>query len=101
MLSFKPVFPVSSFNLIKRLFRFSSLSVIRAVSSEYLRLLIFLPAIMIPAYASSNPAFGMMYSAYKLNKQGDNIRPWGSLLPLRSDQNHPQEMQKAKLNKQP
>ena len=43
------------------------------VSSVYLRLWIFLPAILIPACASSNPAFLMMYSAYKLNKQGDNI----------------------------
>ena len=25
--------------------------------------------------ASSSPAFRMMYSAYKLNKQGDNIQP--------------------------
>ena len=31
---------------------------------------------MIPAYASSSPAFLTMYSAYKLNKQGDNIQPW-------------------------
>ena len=35
----------------------------------------FLPAIL-PAWASSSPAFRMMYSAYKLNKQGDNIPPW-------------------------
>ena len=27
-------------------------------------------------FASSSPAFCMMYSAYKLNKQGDNIQPW-------------------------
>ena len=32
-------------------------------------------AILIPACASSSPAFLMMYSAYKLNKQGDNIQP--------------------------
>ena len=44
------------------------------MSSAYLRLLIFLPAILIPAYASSSPVFLMMYSAYKLNKQGDNIQ---------------------------
>ena len=37
----------------------------------YLRLLIFPPAILIPAYASSSPAFLIMYSAYKLNKHGD------------------------------
>ena len=37
---------------------------------------IFLPAILIPACNSSSPAFCMIYSAYKLNKQGDNIQPW-------------------------
>ena len=75
MLSFKPIFSLSSFIFIKRLFSFSSLSDIRVVSSAYLRLLIFLPAILIPACASSSPAFLMMYSAYKLNKQGDNTQP--------------------------
>ena len=49
MLSFKEAFSVSSFTFIKRLFT-SSLSAIRVVSSAYLRLLIFLPAILIPAY---------------------------------------------------
>ena len=34
----------------------------------------FLPAILIPAYTSYSLAFLMMYSAYKLNKQGDNIQ---------------------------
>ena len=57
----------------------SSLSVIRVVSSAYLRLLIFLPAILISACASSSLAFLMMYSAYKLNIQGDNIQPWLTL----------------------
>ena len=56
--------------------RGSLFSAIRVVSSVYLRLLIFLPAILIPACASSSPAFLKMYSAYKLNKQGDNIQPW-------------------------
>ena len=74
-LSFKPTFSLSSFTFIKRIFRSSSLSAIRVVLSAYLRLLIFLPAILIPACASSSPAFLMMYSAYKLNKQGDNIQP--------------------------
>ena len=76
MLSFKPIFSLSSFTFTKRLFSSSSLSAIRVVSSAYLRLLIFLLAILIPACASSSPAFHMMYSAYKLNKQGDNIQPW-------------------------
>ena len=66
----------SPFAFIKRLFSFPSLSAIRVVSSEYLRLMIFLPAILIPACASPSLAFHMMYSAYKLNKQGDNIQPW-------------------------
>ena len=75
MLSFKPTFSLSSFTFIKRLF-ISSLSAIRVVSSAYLRLLIFLSAILILACDSSSPAFLMMYFEYKLNKQGDNIQPW-------------------------
>ena len=51
MLSFMPAFSVSSFTFIKRLFSCSSLSAIRVESSAYLRLLIFLPAILIPACA--------------------------------------------------
>ena len=46
MLSFKPTFSLSIFTFIKRLFSFCSLSAIRVVSSAYLRLLIFLPAIL-------------------------------------------------------
>ena len=45
-------------------------------------LLVFFPAILIPACASSSPAFLMMYSAYKLNKQGDNIQPWHTPFPI-------------------
>ena len=67
---------------IKRLFSCSLLSAIRVVSSAYLRLLIFLLAILIPACASSSPSFLLMYSAYKLNKQGDNIQPWRTPLPI-------------------
>ena len=86
MLSFKPTFSLSSFTFIK--FYCSSLSAIRVVSSEvfddiisYLRLLIFLLAVLIPACASSSPAFLMMYSAYKLNKQGDNTA-WCTLFRI-------------------
>ena len=74
MLSFKPTFSLSPFTFNKRLFSSSSLSAIRVMSSMYLRLLMYLPAILIPACASSSPAFHMMYSAYKLNKQGDIFR---------------------------
>ena len=76
MLSFKPTFSLSSFTFIKRLFSPSSLSATRVVSPANLRLLIFLPVILIPACASSSPAFCMMYSAHKLNKPSDNIQPW-------------------------
>ena len=82
MLSFKPTFSLSSFTFIKRLFSFSLLSTIRVVSSAYLRLMIFLLAILIPACASSSLAFHVMYSAYKLNKQGNNIQPWCSPFPI-------------------
>ena len=71
MLSFKPTFSLFSFTFTKRLFN-SLLSAIRVVLSAYLRLLISLPAILIGACASSSPAFWMMFSASKLNKQGDN-----------------------------
>ena len=72
MLSFKPVFhsPLS-LSLSSR----SSLVPLHFLSSAYLRLLIFLLATLIPACASSSLAFRMMYSTYKLNKQGDNIQP--------------------------
>ena len=73
MLGFKPTFSLSTFTFIKRLLSFSSLSAIRVLSSAYLRLLIFLLAILIPACASSSPAIHMMCSACK---QGDNIQPW-------------------------
>ena len=47
----------------KRLFNFSWLSAIKVVSSAYLRLLIFLLAILIPACDSSSRGFLMMYFA--------------------------------------
>ena len=77
----------SPFNLVvehfqQQAFSSSSLSAIRVVSSAYLRLLIFLPAMLIPACVSSSPAFLMMYSAYNLNKQDDNIQPWRTPFPI-------------------
>ena len=72
MLSFKPAFSVSSFTFIKRLFSSSLLSAVKVVSSAYLKLLIFLPEILIPDCV----AFHMMYSAYKFKKQSDNIQLW-------------------------
>ena len=75
MLSFKPAFSLSSFTFIKTLFSFSLISSIRVMSSVYLTLLIFLPAMLTSAYDLSSLGFLMMYSAYKLNKQDDNIHP--------------------------
>ena len=46
----------------------------RVLSFAYLRLWIFLLAILILACDSSSPAFHMMYSAYKLNTQGDDMQ---------------------------
>ena len=63
ILSFKPAFSLSSFAFIKMHFSSSSLSAIRMVSSVYLRLFVFLPAILIPACESYSPGFHMMYSA--------------------------------------
>ena len=75
MLSLKPTFSLSSFTFIKRLLCSSPLSAIRVVSPAYLKLLIFLLAILIPVCASFSLAFHIMYSVYKLNKQGDSIQP--------------------------
>ena len=69
------LFHFFSFSFIKRLFISSSLSAIRVVSFAYLRLLMFLPPILIPACNSSSLAFLMMCSAYRLNKQGDSRLP--------------------------
>ena len=69
MLSIKPTFSLSSFTFIKKFFS-SLLSAIRVVLSPYLRLLMFLPAILIPAWTSTSLAFHMMYSSYKLKKAG-------------------------------
>ena len=54
MLSFKPTFSLS-FTFIKNLFS-SSLSAIRVVSSAYLSLLIFLPAILIASLCFLQPS---------------------------------------------
>ena len=66
------------------------LSAIKVASSAYLKLLIFLLAILIPACASSSPTFLMMYCRvyictyvlHKLNKQSDNIQTWRSPFPI-------------------
>ena len=59
MLSFNPTFSLSVFTFIKRLFSSSSLSAIRVVLSAYLRLLIFLLAILIPAWMWWNSSWAI------------------------------------------
>ena len=87
MLSFKPTFSLSSFSFIKRLFSSSSLSAIRVVSSAYLRLLIFLPAILIPACAPSEGWTNEVFS-YQIPPCCSCLQPHGlclffqTLLPL-------------------
>ena len=74
-------FSLSSFTFIKRLVSYSPFA-IRVMSCAYLRLLIFLLAILMPASASSSSALCMMYSVLKLNKLGDNIQPWCTPFPI-------------------
>ena len=74
-LSFKLGFSLSSFTIIKTFLNSSLLSAITVLSFTYVRLLIFLLAVLIPACNSSSPAFLMMCSACKLNNQSDNKQP--------------------------
>ena len=60
--SFKSALSLSSFTFIKRLLFFTFCH--QSVSLAYLRLLILLPAILIPAWVSPSPAFCILYSVY-------------------------------------
>ena len=76
---------LSSIILIKRLFRLSLLSAIKAVSSAYLRLLMLLLPVLILACNSSSPAFLMMCLEYGLNNTADSpvillSRSWANQL---------------------
>jgi len=82
MLSFKPTFSLSYFTFIKRLFSSSSLSPARVVSICISEVIDISPSNLDSSCASSSPAFLMMYSAYKSNKQGDNIQPWRTPFPI-------------------
>ena len=82
MLSFKSTFSLSSITFIKWLFSSSSLSAMRVVSSAYLRLLLFLPAILILACASSSRDFSWCTPHVRLNNQDDDIQPWHTPFPI-------------------
>ena len=75
MLSFNPTVSLSSFTFMKRLFS-SSLLCRKGTAICISEVIDIFPEIFIPAYASSSTAFCILYSAYKLNRQGDNIQPW-------------------------
>ena len=70
------------FHFHQELFRSSSLFAIRVVSLHIWGYWYFSRQSWIPACASSSPAFLMMYSACKLNKQGDNIQSWRTPFPI-------------------
>ena len=80
--SFKLALPVSAFTLIKRLLSSFLLSAIGVVSSTYLRMLIFLLSILIPACNPSSLAFLKTCSVYRLNKQGDSRQPCHTLFSI-------------------
>ena len=72
-------FPLSSFTFIKRLFSSFSLSAIGVVSSAS-EVVDISPGNLDSDL--SNPTFHVMYSAYKLNKQSDNIQSCRTLFPI-------------------
>ena len=78
MLSFKPAFSL----LFQKSSSRGSLILLHFLPLEYVKFLIFLLVILTPGYASFSLAFCMMYSAYKLNKQGNNIHPLCILFPI-------------------
>ena len=73
MLSFKPAFPLSFFMFTKRLFSSSPFSATRVVSPAYLRLLLFLLAMLISAFRSSSQAFTQCTLIFN---KGDKMQPW-------------------------
>ena len=80
-LSYKPTFSLSSFDFIKRLFNSYLLSAIRGgvicISEVDIS-----PGNLDSSFASYSLAFLIMYSAYRLSKQGDNIHPWHTPFPI-------------------
>ena len=73
--NYKPTFSFFSCTFIKRLLTYSSLSDIRRISA-YWDCWYFSSQSWFQFCDSSSPVFCMMYSACKLNKQGDRRQPW-------------------------
>ena len=66
---------------MKHMFYLNSVAFFMVQQMSAIWSLVPLPFI-IPACASSSLPFCMMYSAYKLNKQSDNIQPWCMPFPI-------------------
>ena len=88
MLSFKPALSLSSFTSIKSflmrfLFTFCHNRGVICISVNwYFSQQSWFQIVLRPASTSSSTSFHMMYSAYKLNKQGANIQPWCTPFPI-------------------
>ena len=81
MLTFKPTFSLYSFIFMKRLFS-SSLSAINVVVSCVSEVIDISPSNLDSSLCFIQPTLRMMYSAYKLNNQSDNIQPWRTPFPI-------------------
>ena len=76
-LSFSKCWVLSQlFHFLLSLSSRGSLVPLHFISLEWYHLHIWGCCYFSPVCASSSPAFHMMYSAQKLNNQGDNIQPW-------------------------
>ena len=80
MLSFKPTFSLSSFTFIKRLnfFAFYRKGGVICMSE----VIDISPCNLDSSLCFISQAFLMIYSAYKLSKQGDNIQLWRTPFPI-------------------
>ena len=82
MLSFKPTFSLSSFHFYQEALQFFFTFCHKGGVICISEVIDISPGNLIPACGSSSPAFLMMYTAYKLNKHGDNIQPQCTPFPI-------------------
>ena len=82
MLSVKPAFSLLSFTFVKRLFNSSSLSARKDSIICISKVIDISPRNLDSILYFFQPGICMMYSAYQLNKQGDNIQPWNTPFPI-------------------
>src|ERR1700733_14177556 len=75
MLKYRPAFSLSLFTLLINSTRSFFFPANNVVSSAYLKLFSIFPAIFTPSVVSSNPAFLIILSAYRLNRKGDKMQP--------------------------